>query len=196
MFDIAAKDAERQIEVDRLRSEEAKREDIAFLLDQRNDRKMVLGTKDEKYESKVNAKIRRLSLKSQVASSEVLLAQPSSSSGLVSSLDISLEENIGHDYDAAEDEDYGKNMRKPPQSKTVTLEMPTDIIKKTAMTAERFKISSRGQTMLMANIVNQCGGKIDEIKCSQTYANRKRKSVVKDVAATIREDFKEDLEKI
>ena len=56
LFDIAARDAEKTIENDKLRSQLAKEEDLQFLADQRSERKFVLGSVDRNYTRKIENK--------------------------------------------------------------------------------------------------------------------------------------------
>ena len=52
LFDLAAKNVEQQIFVDRLRTENAKKKDVAFLHDQRNAPKMPMFTLDHESREK------------------------------------------------------------------------------------------------------------------------------------------------
>ena len=58
-FDLTAKDAEKIIKSDRLRSADAKEEDVQFLADQRVERKMKIGKLDKIYELSVMKKVKR-----------------------------------------------------------------------------------------------------------------------------------------
>ena len=59
MFDIIAADAEKQINLDRNRTDKDKKRDIDFLRDQRNERTQRIGKKDLNYAKKIDAKIER-----------------------------------------------------------------------------------------------------------------------------------------
>ena len=59
LFDISAADVVAQINKDRLRSEEAKTEDLSFLDDQKGARKMSIGNRDKDYDDSVASKFVR-----------------------------------------------------------------------------------------------------------------------------------------
>ena len=50
LFDISCPDSENMIKGDKLRSKQAVQEDIKFIKDQRGDRKMSIGKRDEDYD--------------------------------------------------------------------------------------------------------------------------------------------------
>ena len=56
LFDISIPNIIEELNKDRLRSEEAKIEDINFIIDQRGERKMYIGYEDLKYSKSVNDK--------------------------------------------------------------------------------------------------------------------------------------------
>ena len=56
LFDIAAPRAEEVLDTDRLRTDEAKEEDLQFLEDQRGPHKLFIGNRDMQYDNKVKAK--------------------------------------------------------------------------------------------------------------------------------------------
>ena len=70
LFDISAPDCENRIKADRLRTEQAVKEDIMFLHDQQGSRKMVVGKRDANFDKSVgdkefrNSRIKRMSNKS------------------------------------------------------------------------------------------------------------------------------------
>ena len=59
MFDIRKPGLQKIIENDRMRSDSAKKEDLAFLKDQESARKMHLGSSDEVYEKRTEDKRKR-----------------------------------------------------------------------------------------------------------------------------------------
>ena len=59
LFDISIPNIIEELSKDRLRSKEAKIEDINFIIDQRGKRKMYIGYEDLKYSKSVNDKILR-----------------------------------------------------------------------------------------------------------------------------------------
>ena len=62
LLDIAAKEAIHIIQIDRLRSSEAKEQDIKFLIDQRNERLMKISpSKDTVYRKTAERKLKRVS---------------------------------------------------------------------------------------------------------------------------------------
>ena len=59
LFDVAKRDALEEIEKDRLRSEQAKKEDKEFLIDQRGKRQMSMLGEDKNYSKAVQRKVIR-----------------------------------------------------------------------------------------------------------------------------------------
>ena len=82
-----------------------------------------------------------------------------------------------------------KKRKKRTRPKTVTIELPTDILKKTALTTARLGVSARAQTMLLANTVTSSDGDLQDIICSKSSANRYRNEMVNKKATTIRDEF-------
>ena len=71
------------------------------------------------------------------------------------------------------------------------LEVPRDILKQTALTNARSKVSSRAQVLAYSELINKSGGNLDDFVISHSSANRKRNSVVKEAADSVKETFKE-----
>ena len=59
LFDISCPDSENMIKGDKLRSKQAVQEDIKFIKDQRGDRKMSIGKRDEDYDRCIGKKVVR-----------------------------------------------------------------------------------------------------------------------------------------
>ena len=77
MFDIIAPNAEEEIKKDRNRSDEAKKQDIDFLRDQRNERHGWMTKKDTRYAKSVDAKLaRNLSLASRQLDQSLNVSSP------------------------------------------------------------------------------------------------------------------------
>ena len=134
-FNISSPDAETKIQQDRLRSETAKGEDIKFLQDQLSVRKMYLGKNDEKYEDRVYNKLKR-----QQASTSSSEETEKRGRGRPAAKDPDEDNNtVQEDLEGepvvdrpSEAEDFVEPEMRKRKPKTVTLEMPTNILEKTA----------------------------------------------------------------
>ena len=187
LFWISVKDLKKEIESDRLRTSGAIKEDIAFLEDQVDPlkRKMSLGDTDTKYETAVQKKEVRLTYlvneESEPSGSKTGMQEQSSEvseemeSDLNSNNPQSRDEMSDLRRKKRTDEDYvyQENFTKKP--KTITLNVPTKILKETAMSSARCGVSSRSQAMTVADMITKSGGDLKDFAVSQSTANRYRR---------------------
>ena len=101
-----------------------------------------------------------------------------------------------NDPDSDADYNQNKSVVRKSKPKTITIEVPTDIVKQTSITSARLGVSARAQTMLLANVITCAGGNLDEIVLSKTSANRYRKEMVSKAALSIRDEISFLLAKI
>ena len=198
LFDVSKKDAVEEIQKDRLRSEDDKKEDVKFLMDQRSNREMKMSGKDKKYSERVDRKVDRESRAKAMAESESLLQTTRS---VRSTQEIGQEDNVNHDTDEefGEDEDdddddficpEGPSKKKKKKSSTV-VEIPANIAELTAENALRRGISATAHASLIANVVNVAGGDISELSVSTSTMRRAGRKAVKEKASSIRDRFAE-----
>ena len=89
-----------------------------------------------------------------------------------------------------EDLDFnGNKPRSKPKADHILLEVPRNIMMKTAMSHARFANSARNHTMTLADTIVQSGGKLEDFTLSKSSANRFRKKVVEEKAIDVREEF-------
>ena len=183
LFDISAPDIIEKIEKDRLRSEQAKKEDLDFLMDQRGPRKMCIGARDEVCDKKVAAKIIRDKRGAE--------PKPGGETG-----DLVVSEHVAggskarpdDDYPASEKvpsdkfEDYSSGNddefeipapRKSKKSEIVTLAVNSrKLAKLTSVTCKRYKIGTRAQSDILTNVIVAGGASTESIPCSRSSVRR------------------------
>ena len=198
LFDVAKKDAVEEIQKDRLRSEDDKKEDVKFLMDQRSNREMKMSGKDKKYSERVDRKVDRESRAKAMAESESSLQTTRS---VRSTQEIGQKDNVNHDTDEefGEDEDdddddficpEGPSKKKKKKS-SIVVEIPANIAELTAENALRRGISATAHASLIANVVNVAGGDVSELSISTSPMRRAGRKAVKEKASSIRERFAE-----
>ena len=98
----------------------------------------------------------------------------------VSSANVSIDNNED-DVNANKDPDY--HFKKPRKDamkpKVITLELPTKILKDTALTNVRFGGSARSHSMILSETIVAGGGDLADFHISPSTADRARKKVVK-----------------
>ena len=161
LFDICKKDTESLIAKDRMRDENAKKEDIEFLKDQRSERKMVIAEdRDAEYEQRVVKKHERaekLKALEEKEQSSHLQADPhfvEESKLLHSELEISLEDNT------EKDDSPGISPKEPHTSSNksgkIIIELTADeLIECTSAVSSRFNVGIRPQTAILSSILNK-----------------------------------------
>ena len=205
LFEIGVKDLLNSIDKDRLRTNKNKEEDKKFYNDQKDPkkRKMQLGKFDGKYECKVQKKLKRDATKRNDIESEpeagpsgLMYKSDKNSTAMIQSKEQDLEVNISTESidSNGNDEDFqDKNSSKPSK---ITLEVPRNIMKLTAMTYARYKNSARNQIMNLADLINKSGGNVKDFILSYSTANRCRKVEVTKRAESVKSELKEKVNEI
>lgn len=183
LFDISSADAESKILTDRLRTKTAKEEDQRFLVDQRGPRKMEIGGEDCRFVKKLDNKLKRIA----AANDRIIKSKEICSTSSCSNT-TTLEQPDAANCEKSDESDVGdcsdndpefvhdlKTKKKKRLPNTVSLEIPRDILKQTALTGLRYKQSYRERCMMWANVVNASGGDIDQFHCSTTSVHRYNK---------------------
>ena len=172
LFDIAAstnekggrKTAEDIIMADKSRSFESKSEDIKFLKDQREEATMSLGMLDQDYSAKVSKKFERQAKTDSRIDKEKERMQNFES--LENDCIIEHDEN-SHEMHST-DEDFHLTSTPPPliTKRSVPLACPKDILRRTALVAKRHKISPAAHSDIVAAVIGESGGGLDDISVS------------------------------
>ena len=166
-FNVSSKDAQKKIEKDKKRTAADKVRDLEFLADQLTYRKMMFTVMDKKYETVVMsaqmrklAKLKRIQKEDQRAAEIVLLPgfEADSLTEAAESQDDGFGDIDSHEIDTVDEEIeemrgsdsvFKSPTKKRPRlrarkirGKTVTLQIPLDIISKTSAAASRLKLSA------------------------------------------------------
>ena len=101
------------------------------------------------------------------------------------------------DSDADPDEMPSKHHYYEEKRKSTTIEisweMRRTILKRTAATANRYKISTRAHLALVVSTLDGIGVDLDEVNASPSTVKVHRKAAIKKIADEIREKFVEDM---
>lgn len=179
LFDIAASDAINIMQTDRLRSKSKVDVDIKFLIDQRSERKLGLGSCDSEYSQKVQSKSERILSEKRRRESSCPAVQITSGS-VVESND---EKEIPGDADYVPTTVLKRQKR---------CESPyADILKSPdyQLTADRLKLSVRQRTYIAGAFYRKAGASKDDVVCSKTTSNRYALVIRKNEANNIKENF-------
>jgi len=131
LFDLAAENAEQQISGDRLRTEKARKEDVAFLHDQRNARKMQMSTLDHESRAKWQRKRQR------VETENLKITQAlSSKTGKPTANPISLQDSSSHSESETSGEEFSpcSSKRIHASNQTVSVQLPRKILQSKTLT--------------------------------------------------------------
>ena len=191
LFDVAKRDAMEEIEKDRLRSEQAKKEDTDFLIDQQGKRQMSMLGEDKKYSKAVERKVIR-DTRGLVES-----VSPLQNTGSVTST----QENETHEKDndsddsneeeVSDDDDFIIEQPKKKKKSSIVVEIPSNIANLTAENVLRHGISARAHASIIANVVNVAGSDVNELSISASTMRRAGRKCAKEKACLIRERFAE-----
>ena len=96
----------------------------------------------------------------------------------------------GKDTDE-DDEEFVEKKRKKKED-TVTLQIPTNIVKVLAPTAMRYDVSSTALTTLLLKTVSAGGGDIDKLPLSRRQVERTTKKSISNYADDVKEAFKDN----
>ena len=196
LFDISVANVEAKIGADRLRCKEAKEEDILFLQDQRNDRKMYITEElDHDFEKSVKSKIERHQklMKAKETEQEKLEKQFENNE-----LEISIDSESTHSFssdtltslpsgseDSPEKPTYSKNNPKSQVYINITAE---ELVECTSAVAARYNVGIRPQTSFIAAVCNKSGVNLDDVALSRATVHRKRYKKVEELGDQIRQD--------
>ena len=188
LFDVAKRDALEEIEKDRLRSEQAKKEDKEFLIDQRGKRQMSMLGEDKNYSKAVQRKV--------IRDTRGLVSPPQTTGSITSTQENESDEKDNVSDDSMEeeeddDDDFKINQPKSKKKKSIVVEIPSNIANLTAENVLRHGISATAHASIIANVVNVAGGDVNKLSISTSTMRRAGRKVAKEKADSIRERFAE-----
>ena len=196
LFPAYPSDIESQIEKDILWSEQDKIDDKLFWDDQKdpNRRKMIIGKEDEKYEERVTAKQAKETKEQERRDKDknVEKGEKFKSNTEDDEPDTKGEsepEDTMLDINENEDSEYVEPSKRVNAPKVITLEVPRNVMKYSALSNMRFKGSARSHAMIVANTVAASGGNVSDFFISPRTAQRYRKDVVTTRADQVRTEF-------
>ena len=202
LFDVTKEDAEKLIRADSSRSKQRKEEDLSFLRDQRTTRNQGMSVVDHKHvkimmnreerEERVEAQVRkeRERIESEKGSGNVDMSTDSGGadkSTQTTDTDKSMEsllEQIGHPTSRK------RRRTRSGEVRTITLEVPENILEKTQQIATAKGISPQAHVDIIAAVISASGGNIDDFRLSRTTGYRSREKVEKVVAANAKSEFR------
>src|SRR6218665_3695433 len=179
LLDISCKNIEDKIRADRFSSSDAKLEDIQFIADQRNERKMIISEEnDESYLNSLRDKKLRPEKMEEMLSK--LRVQKEASTVINPG-----ETEVSSDASKEEEdefEDSDKEFRPQTSYKKRTGQVieltPYEFIEATSTVAARFKVGIRPQTAMLSAILNKSGVDLNETSISRASVHRKRFQVL------------------
>ena len=192
LFDVSIPGVEDMLEMDRLREEQAREEDLRFLADQRDPerRKMSVGKErdmdfDEAIQDKSLRETRDGRMKVKI--------------NVKNSINNNNEEEVEDEEEEESDEDNSADFE-PPKIKNKKDNLVTLTINRkrlanaTAVTAKRHRIGITAQRDMLANVINAGGGSVDDFSLSRTTVRVAGASAVKEAAENVKIDFKKLLQ--
>ena len=185
-FLITDKNAEELIVKDRLRNDQQKKEDLAFLKSMKEDRKASVSTADTQYQMKVDSKIKRQEMEQNRLVDEQARRERTPQTQESVSQEV-VEDSSGED-DLI---DINQNKRKKKE-KSVTIEVPKNIVEILAPTANRYDVSSTALSTLLLQTVAAGGGNIDCLPLSRRQVERSSKKSIHEHAENVKESCKEN----
>ena len=202
LFDVTKEDAEKLIRADSSRSKQRKEEDLSFLRDQRTTRNQGMSVVDHKHvkimknreerEERVTAQVRkeRERIESEKGSGNVDMSIDSAGadkSTQTTDTDKSMEsllQQIGHPTSRK------RRRTRSGEVRTITLEVPENILEKTQQIATAKGISPQAHVDIIAAVISASGGNIDDFRLSRTTGYRSREKMEKVVAANAKSEFR------
>ena len=197
-FDISSADVIKAIECDKKRTKEDIVRDKAFLEDQLNERKMMFTVVDKRYQTVVMSAALRAEAKQKAREMEKLrVSQLTSFPGFeADSQDDGMADDDTQEEEEEELESPSKSQRKKGlrarkiSGKTISLEVPMDIVAKTASAASALKLSIGQHIGILSAFILASGGDIDDFPISDSSARRDRRKANSDSTESIKDAFK------
>jgi hypothetical protein len=193
LFDISVPGIEDRIRGDRLRSQEARDEDLDFLSDQKGDRKMYISNElDQDYETSLKNREKRHRKMAELRTQE----DKTEGGEMEISLDISSEssDDTEAEIPSTSDESAEESRTSAKQGdKIMIMISPDDLVDCTAAVSSRYNLGIRPQTSLLAAICNRAGVELDNVPISKTTVHRKRYKKIEDLGDPLRQDIIETL---
>lgn len=196
LLDISVAGIEDKIRGDRLRSQEAKDEDIDFLCDQRSERKMYISEElDEHYENSLKNRERRFQ------KIEELRSQEEEKTVEANEIEVSFDSNsesageTDTEVPSTDDDSTQESHQSSKKGQKIMIVIsPDDLVDCTAEVSARYNVGIRPQTSLLAAICNKAGLNLDDVAISRTTVHRKRYKKIESLGDKLRQDVIETLQ--
>ena len=187
LCDLSKEAAEKEIRTDRLRNEEDKKSDISFLRDQRKGRKLHMGSVDTQYVRKAQRKTKRQTRHHEATSSKMCHSTESETQVLSTESEDDADQG---NTDMKEDPDYTAPKETTRSDDTLTLTVPRNMTGSgVAATFDRCNISSEAATHVLASVVTEGGGDLDEVSISASTIRRRRNACRKVLSDQMKQEF-------
>ena len=200
LFDVSRQDAEELIRSDSSRSKQRKEEDIAFLHDQKSDRKQGMGSTDRRHVKIMKNKEKREEKKEAQLKKERHRVEQETDAGF---LDMSVESfgagvnttNTDKSMESLKEQILPSTSRKRRRTRSgearlITLQVPENILEETQQIATAKGISPESHVDLIAAFITASGGNLDDFKLSATTGYRTREKVAGLVTEKDKSDFR------
>ena len=195
-FDASHPDVEKMISQDRLRNDQQKTEDLAFLKDLRGPRLATLGSVDLLYEDTVQSKIlreqneERKRLANQAEKD--LCSMVNVDSVLLHNVPDYVEENPEEVFDQSSDDlekAHKRKIRVEENSADINVKVPKNIVEILAPTASRYNVSSTALSAILLKTVSAGGGDIERLPISIRQNERNMKKTLQNYTLEIQDNF-------
>ena len=195
-FDASHPDVEKMISQDRLRNDQQKTEDLAFLKDLRGPRLATLGSVDLLYEDTVQSKIlreqneERKRLANQAEKD--LCSMVNVDSVLLHNVPDYVEENPEEVFDQSSDDlekAHKRKIREEENSADINVKVPKNIVEILAPTASRYNVSSTALSAILLKTVSAGGGDIERLPLSIRQTERNMKKTLQNYTSEIQDNF-------
>ena len=196
----ASLDAEELIRSDSSRSKQKKEEDIAFLQDQKSDRKQGMGSTDRRHVKIMKNKEKREEKKEAQLKKERRRVEQETDAGF---LDMSVESfgagvnttNTDKSMESLKEQILPSTSRKRRRTRSgearlIPLEVLENILEETQQIATAKGISPESHVDLIAAFITASGGNLDDFKLSATTGYRTREKVAGLVTEKDKSDFR------
>ena len=200
LFDVCREDAEELIRSDSSRSKQRKEEDIAFLQDQRSDRKQGMGSTDQRHVKILKNKEQREERKEAQLKKERQRVEQETDFAF---LDMSVESsgagvnttNTDKSMESLKEQILPSSSRKRRRTRSgearlIPLQVPENILEQTQQIATAKGISPESHLDLIAAFITASGGNLDDFKLSRTTGYRTREKVAGLVTEKDKSDFR------
>ena len=201
LFDVSRENAEDLIRADSSRSKQRKEEDLAFFRDQKSSRKQGMSMVDHKHvktvknreerEERAEAQVQKEKerLEKETGSGYIDMSTESAGGGVnTTNTDKSMESLVEQMTSSSSRK---RRRTRSGEARTITLEVPEDILEQTQQIATAKGISAEAHVDLVAAIITASGGDINDFTLSRASGYRTREKVATSVTENAKSEFRD-----